>query len=82
MEARQARPAPPFATRPDRVARLKFLYVQLLTLYLANGGVDTLTECRVAGFEGKEWLDWTASSSMAGRTTIILAGWTGMIVVG
>ena len=57
MEARQARPAPPFATRPDRVARLKFLSVQLLTLYLANGGVDTLTECRVAGFEGKEWLD-------------------------
>jgi hypothetical protein len=25
---------------------------------------------------------WTASSSMAGRTTFILAGWTGMNVVG
>ena len=25
---------------------------------------------------------WTASIRMAGRTTIILAGWTGMIVAG
>ena len=27
-------------------------------------------------------LEWTASISMAGGTTIILAGWTGMIVAG
>ncbi|TMH70402.1 MAG: hypothetical protein E6H52_21185 [Betaproteobacteria bacterium] len=29
-----------------------------------------------------EWARWTASSSMAGKTTFILAGWTGMNVVG
>ena len=41
-----------------------------------------IVTCRLHQIDPYDYLVWTASSSMAGRTTIILAGRRGMIVVG